>query len=138
MSIVFPFCTSFALYLIISALQGFIFPFINTIPSVWIIDLFGDDSKIYLQIYHFFYPIGQLIGPLITAPFLPNNNGTELNSTSFDTFDNKSTGLFENLFITTKYSSLWIPYLILTIFNLLGGLFVIGAYLIKVSLMNNF
>lgn len=35
-TIIFPFCTNYSLYLFISALQGFLIPYLNTIPSVWV------------------------------------------------------------------------------------------------------
>lgn len=39
-TIVFPFCTSYLLYLVLSSVQGFLLAFIGTIPNVFYLYLF--------------------------------------------------------------------------------------------------
>ena len=139
---VIPFCTSLLLYLFLSALQGFVIPYLNIIPSVWVVELFGDKtSKTYLQIMHFFFPIGQIAGSFLTANFL--REGSVENSTDLLEFENlknstSQNSFFQNLFITAEYSRLWIPYLIIGSLKMLVTTLIITAYLVKVSsLLNN-
>lgn len=137
-TIVFPFCTSYRLYLFISALQGFLVPYLNSIPSVWVIELFGRTSKTFLQLMHSFFPIGTMLGSIMTAPFLREGNGetnstNSMNATQAFEWDDESATFFERLFITSQYSRLWIPYAIICAFKVFVAATILVAYCIKVS-----
>ena len=54
---ILPFCTSYLLYLVVSAAQGFLLAFLGTIPNVWVLEIFEKNSKTYLQLMHIFFPV---------------------------------------------------------------------------------
>lgn len=83
---------------------------------------------------HTFFPIGVMSGSILTAPFLRNGTG-ETNSTDILdwTTPDESESFFDNLFITAKYSRLWIVYSILSAFKIFTAVFILIAYCVKVS-----
>ena len=60
-SLVFPFCTSKALFMAMSGMQGFLFAFVGVIPNVWVVELFEKNSKTFLQLMHIFFPIVSIL-----------------------------------------------------------------------------
>ena len=137
--LVFPFLTSLTLYLINQAVNGVIVPIMNTIPNVWVMEMFEmNRAKTYLQIMHIFFPIGQMLGPLIYVPFINQDNSTAgigdltVSNQNGSFFDQ----LFETLFGTARHSNLWIPYLIVSLFKVSVSVLVMVAYIIKVSSQN--
>ena len=131
-SFILPFCTSFTLYLFISILQNLATPFLFIIPSVWIVELFYNRATSYLQIMHFLFPVGEIIGSFLMVCFLKEDFSefeNSKNSTSQNSF-------FKDLFKTSQYSNLWIPYSIIAFLKLLITILVIAAFLIKVSSLN--
>ena len=132
---VFPFCTSKTIYLTISGFQGFMVPFFGTIPNVWVIEMFDKSSKTFLQLMHIFGPIGQILGSVMTAPFLSKNateNGTHLENDLGGPTDQQNV-YFSNLFATAEYSQLWIPFLVVCLLRILMGVAIIVAFFIKVT-----
>jgi len=133
--LVFAFLTSLPLYFVNLAVNGFIIPFMNIIPSVWITELFQKSGKTYLQIMHVFMPIGQMIGPTIFIPFMKHSNSTEIlkrmNETSLDGDSTYFDIIVDTLFSTAKYSNLWIPFLIVCVLKTITSILVGTAYLIK-------
>ena len=51
-TVVYPLCKSYTIYLLNSCLAGAIISYINSIPSVWVIELFQEQAKYYVQILH--------------------------------------------------------------------------------------
>ena len=111
----------------------------NTIPNVWVMEMFDmNRGKIYLQIMHVFFPVGQMLGPLIYVPFIKHDNSTVVIEDT--TVSNQTSSLFdqlfETLFGTARYSNLWIPYLIVSLFKASVSVLVMVAFIIKVSSQN--
>lgn len=87
-----------------------------------------------------------MITPLLFAPFLgAENNSTSANATDLilqSLKDENQDGFFENLisklFETTKYSNLWIPYMILSFLKISIFVAIVIAYMIKVRKMSVF
>ena len=138
---VFPFCTSYLLYLIVCGIQGLMTPFFGTIPNVWLFELFDKSSKSYLQFMHILSTVGQVLGSFMTAPFLSKvaaANGTiptgpPGNHSVEEPVDHQQTVLSTNLFATAEYSQLWIPFLVICLLRLFMAVVIIGAYFIKAS-----
>ena len=87
------------------------------------------------------FPIGELVGPLIVAPFLGKDANSSfafeaLNSTLTNETDNN--GIIDALFGVTKKSDLWIPYMIISSLKFMLGVLVFIAYMIKVRLFLTF
>lgn len=112
-------------------------PFFGTIPNVWVIELFDKSSKTYLQLMHIFGPIGQILGSVITAPFLSKNateNGTHLaDDLGGPVEEHQENVFFSNLFATAEYSQLWVPFLVVCLLRILMAVAIIVAYFIKVT-----
>lgn len=131
-TVVYPLCGSYTVYLANSALAGAVISYINSIPSIWIVEIFQEKAKTYVQILHFFFPIGEFAGPVLVSPFLRNDlknetsptnsfNHTSLNLTSTvlplnQTLNSTSTYItdteydvfdFYGLFDVAKHSQLW-------------------------------
>lgn len=84
---------------------------------------------------HTFFPIGVMTGSIMTAPFLRNGTG-ETNSTDSPDVEwtpDEAASFFESLFITSKYSRLWIVYSLLSAFKLFTAVVIFIAYCVKVS-----
>lgn len=133
-TIVFPFCTSYLLYLVLSSVQGFLLAFIGTIPNVWVMEMFDKDSKTFLQLMHIFYPVGNTLGSFLTAPFLSNS---AKNKTSPADVADQESAASVGLFATAEHSQLWIPYLVITLLRLSIAALIFAAYFIKVSVWHN-
>lgn len=129
-TIILPFCTSYAFYLVISSAQGFIMAFLSTIPNVWVVELFDKQANTFLQLMHIFYPVGNTLGSLLSAPFVASPNITANVTPPADVEDDAAV----NLFATAEYSKLWIPYLVVTILRLLIAGLVFAAFFIKVGM----
>jgi len=135
-TVIYPLATSYSVYLLNSALAGVIISYINSIPSIWVVELFPENPETYVQVLHFFFPIGEFVGPVLVAPFL---NKSLVNDTSsfLPVFESDSSELkfsdklYDTLFGVTETSDLWIPYMVITGLKWLIAILVLGSYLFK-------
>lgn len=136
-TIIYPLCTSYTVYIANSILAGGIIAYINSIPSIWVVELFQENAHRYVQILHFVFPIGELAGPIIVSPFLRDDKNFtfELTPEELEAAANQTAqeGFFERLFEVTKTSNLWIPYMFISGLKILIGILVFAAYVVKVS-----
>lgn len=130
-TIILPFCTSYTLFLVLSSASGFLLSFVANIPNVWALELFDKNSNTFLQLMHIFFPFGNTLGSLLSAPFVMTPNATANVTPPTDVDDAAAV----NLFATAEYSKLWIPYLVVTVLRLLVAGLVFIAFFIKVSVI---
>ena len=95
-------------------------------------EMFGKNGKTYLQIMHIFFPIGQMLGPLIYVPFTKHNNSTRNGTDEHNNVRDNSTVIGTE----EEQSELWIPFWIVGLFLLSVSVLVLIAYLIKVCMLN--
>lgn len=132
---VFPFCTSYPLYLVTSGFQGLLVPFFGAIPNVWCIEMFEKSSKTALQFMHILLTVGQIVGSIVAAPFLSKDVENGANSTQV--VNHQQTSFPKNLFETAEDSQLWIPYLVVCLLRIGVAAAIIIAFVIKVGVLSN-
>ncbi|KAF2353352.1 Major facilitator superfamily [Trinorchestia longiramus] len=80
---VVPECTLLGTLTATLAVMGFFMGTIDTVANISMLQLYGRDVAPFLQALHFFYGLGAFLSPIVTKPFLLNEdcNGLVLNST---------------------------------------------------------
>ena len=133
---IFPFLKSLTLYFVCHAINGFTTAYICIIPNVWVMKMFERNSKTYLQILHLFFPIGQMLGPLIYVPFIKHDNSTDNSTGNGKDEHNNATDDSKVIGTKDEQSTLEMPYLIMSLLLASVGVLVLIAYLIKVCVLH--
>ncbi|RWS29144.1 sodium-dependent glucose transporter 1-like protein [Leptotrombidium deliense] len=71
---VLPFCGSLRNLFIVAAVNGITSGVSDVASNVWLLDMFKEKSGPYIQALYFFFALGSSLSPLLSAPFLKENN----------------------------------------------------------------
>ena len=87
-----PHLRSFFPYLATQAGLGIVCAAFDLICNAWLIDIWRENANPYLQLMQFFSSLGNLLSPLITAPFLADESSTQekMNRFQLEVFRHKS------------------------------------------------
>jgi len=112
-----PWNTSLTGLAVTLCVNGFFLAIYDVGSNVWIMNVWGDLSSPFIQILHFMFGVGSILGPLLAKPFLVNdellelsNNDTQCNSSGTV---NNSTDICAEEEIMVQW-----PYLIVSLYTL--------------------
>ncbi|XP_052091038.1 sodium-dependent glucose transporter 1-like isoform X2 [Mytilus californianus] len=91
---IIPWCSVYEAMVTIHFFKGFFMGIEDAVGNALLIHLLASEVKTYMQILHFMFAFGGIIAPLISAPFLSNDDPVESQSYNRTTWNNTNNYTF--------------------------------------------